>query len=151
MCVGVQGNPGIFGTENLNLRSEGISVKFLFLRMNLCSLRNSAGLKNLSPALTKLPSPQPAFPSTAFPWNSGCRRDQLRGVCWAMSLGNSPCSPSRDKMCGKLFCSGGREMPQDGSLVTFGSCKASFPRNGEADPGMILDGTKCGNGMVSRE
>jgi len=54
-------------------------------------------------------------------------------------------------MCGKLFCTGGNEMPQDGSLVTFEACKASFPRSGEVDPGMILDGTKCGNGMVSRE
>ncbi|KAJ7424337.1 hypothetical protein WISP_29084 [Willisornis vidua] len=56
--------------------------------------------------------------------------------------------PRGDKLCGKLFCSGGREMPRDGSLVTFDSCKASFSRNGEVDPGMILDGTKCGNGMV---
>lgn len=65
MCAGMQGNPGIFGIGNLNLRSEGMSVKCSFLRMDLCSLRNSAGFKNLSPALTKLPSPQPAFPSTA--------------------------------------------------------------------------------------
>lgn len=42
-------------------------------------------------------------------------------------------------------------MPRDMSLVTFDSCKASFSRNGEADAGMVLDGTKCGNGMVSRE
>lgn len=53
-------------------------------------------------------------------------------------------------MCGKLFCAGGMEMPRDGSLVTFGSCKASFPRNEAVDPGMILEGTKCGPGMVSR-
>lgn len=54
-------------------------------------------------------------------------------------------------MCGKLFCSGGREMPQEGSLLSFSSCKGSFPRSGEDDPGMILDGTKCGNGMVSAQ
>lgn len=64
---------------------------------------------------------------------------------------SSSFSPSRDIMCGKLFCAGGQEMPRDGSLVTFESCKASFPRNGGADPGMILNGTKCGDGMVSRE
>lgn len=54
-------------------------------------------------------------------------------------------------MCGKLFCTGGKDMPRDGSMVVFESCKASFPRNGEVDSGMILDGTKCGNGMVSKE
>ncbi|NXE71052.1 ADA28 protein, partial [Calcarius ornatus] len=58
-----------------------------------------------------------------------------------------PCR-RKDKMCGKLFCSGGREMPRDGSLLSFRTCKGSFPRGGEDDPGMILDGTKCGNGMV---
>lgn len=42
-------------------------------------------------------------------------------------------------------------MPRDGSLLSFSSCKGSFPRGGEEDPGMILDGTKCGNGMVSGE
>ncbi|XP_074973643.1 zinc metalloproteinase-disintegrin-like NaMP [Phalacrocorax aristotelis] len=67
-----------------------------------------------------------------------CRRDRGSHV---------PCK-KKDIMCGKLFCTGGNEMPRDGSLVAFQSCKASFPRNGEADPGMILDGTKCGNGMV---
>lgn len=41
-------------------------------------------------------------------------------------------------------------MPTYGSLVTFESCKASFPRNGDTDLGMILNGTKCGDGMVSR-
>ena len=51
-------------------------------------------------------------------------------------------------MCGKLYCSGGWEMPSYGSLVTFESCKASFPRNGDTDLGMILNGTKCGDGMV---
>lgn len=54
-------------------------------------------------------------------------------------------------MCGKLFCTGGQEMPTYGSLVTFESCKASFPRDGEGDLGMILNGTKCGDGMVSRD
>ncbi|NWR94112.1 ADA28 protein, partial [Furnarius figulus] len=67
-----------------------------------------------------------------------CRKDQGSYI---------PCK-KKDKLCGKLFCSGGREMPREGSLVTFDTCKASFPRNGEVDPGMILDGTKCGNGMV---
>lgn len=42
-------------------------------------------------------------------------------------------------------------MPTYGSLVTFESCKASFPRDGEGDLGMILNGTKCGDGMVSRD
>uniref|UniRef100_A0A8D2QD59 Uncharacterized protein n=1 Tax=Zonotrichia albicollis TaxID=44394 RepID=A0A8D2QD59_ZONAL len=61
-----------------------------------------------------------------------------------------PCK-RKDKLCGKLFCSGGREMPRDGSLLSFRACKGSFSRGGGDDPGMILDGTKCGNGMVSGE
>lgn len=68
-----------------------------------------------------------------------------------MHCSSGLCSPSRDIMCGKLFCTGGQEMPTYGSLVTFESCKASFPRDGEGDLGMILNGTKCGDGMVSRD
>lgn len=102
--------------------------------------------KNPPPAQTKLPTP-------SFPCNSGCRRDQpsSEGFSGPCPWGNSSCSPSRDKMCGKLYCSGGTEMPREGSLLAFRSCKGSFPRSGEEDPGMILDGTKCGNGMVSAE
>ncbi|NWH78344.1 ADA28 protein, partial [Piaya cayana] len=80
-----------------------------------------------------------------------CYRMNERGVyygyCRKEKGSHVPCK-KKDIMCGKLFCTGGKEMPEDGSLVSFESCKASFPRNGEADPGMILDGTKCGDGMV---
>ncbi|XP_066193202.1 zinc metalloproteinase-disintegrin-like NaMP [Sylvia atricapilla] len=69
------------------------------------------------------------------------------GYCRKEQGTHLPCK-KKDRMCGKLYCSGGREMPREGSLLTFSSCKGSFPRNGEEDPGMILDGTKCGNGMV---
>ncbi|XP_051496860.1 disintegrin and metalloproteinase domain-containing protein 28 [Apus apus] len=69
------------------------------------------------------------------------------GYCRKEKGSHVPCE-KKDIMCGKLFCTGGKEMPQDGNMLTFGSCKSSFPKNGEADPGMILNGTKCGNGMV---
>ncbi|NXH20353.1 ADA28 protein, partial [Bucco capensis] len=69
------------------------------------------------------------------------------GYCRKEKGSHVPCK-KKDILCGKLFCTGGKEMPRDGSLVTFESCKASFPRHGVDDPGMILDGTKCGNGMV---
>ncbi|XP_027760927.1 disintegrin and metalloproteinase domain-containing protein 28 [Empidonax traillii] len=69
------------------------------------------------------------------------------GYCRKEKGSHVPCK-KKDKMCGKLFCSGGREMPREGSLVTFDSCKASFSKTGDEDPGMVLDGTKCGNGMV---
>uniref|UniRef100_A0A8B9FQ88 ADAM metallopeptidase domain 28 n=1 Tax=Amazona collaria TaxID=241587 RepID=A0A8B9FQ88_9PSIT len=82
---------------------------------------------------------------------ASCYRMNEKGVyygyCRKEKGSHVPCE-KKDIMCGKLFCAGGNEMPRDGSLVTFESCKASFPRNGEADPGMILNGTKCGNGMV---
>ncbi|KAF1468187.1 Disintegrin and metalloproteinase domain-containing protein 28, partial [Eudyptula minor novaehollandiae] len=92
-----------------------------------------------------------AFGPQATEGAASCYRMNEKGVyygyCRKEKGSHVPCK-KKDLMCGKLFCTGGREMPQDGSLVTFESCKASFPRNGEVDPGMILDGTKCGNGMV---
>ncbi|KFO71592.1 Disintegrin and metalloproteinase domain-containing protein 28, partial [Cuculus canorus] len=82
---------------------------------------------------------------------ASCYRMNERGVyygyCRKEEGSHVPCK-KKDIMCGKLFCTGGKDMPEDGSLVSFESCKASFPGNGEADSGMILDGTKCGDGMV---
>ncbi|NXM36833.1 ADA28 protein, partial [Oxyruncus cristatus] len=92
-----------------------------------------------------------AFGPQATDGASSCYRMNERGVyygyCRKEKGSHVPCK-KKDRMCGKLFCSGGREMPRDGSLVTFDSCKASFPKNGDEDPGMILDGTKCGTGKV---
>ncbi|XP_070621425.1 zinc metalloproteinase-disintegrin-like ohanin [Erythrolamprus reginae] len=58
-----------------------------------------------------------------------------------------PCKP-RDKRCGKLYCTGGSNLPTGGSRVSFESCKTSFPRGNEKDVGMVDPGTKCGEGMV---
>ncbi|XP_025978185.1 zinc metalloproteinase-disintegrin-like NaMP isoform X1 [Dromaius novaehollandiae] len=92
-----------------------------------------------------------AFGSQATEGAASCYRMNEKGVyygyCRKEEGTHSPCK-KKDIMCGKLFCAGGKEMPLYGSLVTFESCKASFPSHGEADPGMILSGTKCGNGMV---
>ncbi|XP_032568444.1 disintegrin and metalloproteinase domain-containing protein 28 [Chiroxiphia lanceolata] len=93
-----------------------------------------------------------AFGPQATDGPSSCYRLNERGAYYGYcrkELGTHlPCK-TKDKLCGKLFCSGGREMPREGSLVTVNSCKASFPKNGDdEDLGMILDGTKCGNGMV---
>ncbi|XP_029820428.1 zinc metalloproteinase-disintegrin-like 4a [Manacus vitellinus] len=84
-------------------------------------------------------------PSSCYRLNE---RGAYYGYCRKEQGTHLPCK-AKDKLCGKLFCSGGREMPREGSLVTVNSCKASFPKNGDdEDLGMILDGTKCGNGMV---
>ncbi|NXD15408.1 ADA28 protein, partial [Nothocercus nigrocapillus] len=92
-----------------------------------------------------------AFGPQATEGAASCYRMNEKGVyygyCRKEKGSHSPCK-KKDIMCGKLFCAGGREMPLYGSLVTFESCKASFPNHGEADPGMILNGTKCGDGMV---
>ncbi|XP_060106793.1 zinc metalloproteinase-disintegrin-like NaMP [Heteronotia binoei] len=58
-----------------------------------------------------------------------------------------PCG-KKDLKCGKLYCTGGSRMPSTGSLVSFDSCKGSFPSKGEEDNGMVAPGTKCGEGMV---
>ncbi|KAM9368709.1 disintegrin and metalloproteinase domain-containing protein 28 [Phaethornis superciliosus] len=94
---------------------------------------------------------QAAFGPQATEGAASCYRVNKRGLyygyCRKEKGSHVPCQ-EKDIMCGKLFCTGGKEMPRDGSMVAFDSCKASFPRNGEEDPGMILNGTKCGNGMV---
>lgn len=117
-------------------------------------LKNSRGVKNLplrnwSKNTTKqnIPAVLSMSSYTATEIQAG---EQSSLDTFAVHCSNDPCSPSRDIMCGKLYCSGGQEMPTYGSLVTFESCKASFPRNGDTDLGMILNGTKCGDGMVSR-
>ncbi|XP_063167432.1 zinc metalloproteinase-disintegrin-like ohanin [Candoia aspera] len=58
-----------------------------------------------------------------------------------------PCG-RKDLKCGKLYCTGGSQMPFTGNLVSFLSCKGSFPRNNHEDVGMVGPGTKCGEGMV---
>ncbi|NXX39128.1 ADA28 protein, partial [Tricholaema leucomelas] len=92
-----------------------------------------------------------AFGPEATEGAASCYQMNERGVyygyCRKEKGSHIPCQ-KKDIMCGKLFCTGGKEMPHEGNLVTFESCKASVPRSGVDDPGMILDGTKCGNGMV---
>ncbi|NXG40577.1 ADA28 protein, partial [Psilopogon haemacephalus] len=92
-----------------------------------------------------------AFGPEATVGAASCYQMNERGVyygyCRKEKGSHIPCQ-KKDIMCGKLFCTGGKEMPRDGILVTFESCKASFHKSGIDDPGMILDGTKCGNGMV---
>ncbi|XP_061448319.1 zinc metalloproteinase-disintegrin-like NaMP isoform X2 [Rhineura floridana] len=58
-----------------------------------------------------------------------------------------PCA-KKDLKCGKLYCTGGSRMPSIGSLVSFDTCKGSFPSKGQEDGGMVAPGTKCGEGMV---
>ncbi|XP_075767185.1 zinc metalloproteinase-disintegrin-like NaMP [Pelodiscus sinensis] len=59
-----------------------------------------------------------------------------------------PCA-KKDIKCGKLFCTGGSRMPTDGNLLSFDSCKGSFPNNNNnEDTGMVATGTKCGDEMV---
>ncbi|KAL7981399.1 hypothetical protein Chor_002295, partial [Crotalus horridus] len=71
------------------------------------------------------------------------------GHCRKASGTYIPCKP-KDLKCGKLYCIGGSKMPSAGSLVSFESCKGSFPRGNAEDVGMVDPGTKCGEGMVSK-
>ncbi|NWH39897.1 ADA28 protein, partial [Chloropsis hardwickii] len=103
-----------------------------------------AEIPNSSCCLPFPPAEATDGPASCYHMNE---RGAYFGYCRKEQGTHLPCK-KKDKMCGKLYCSGGREMPRDGSLLTFNSCKGSFPRSGEEDPGMILDGTKCGNGMV---
>ncbi|KAG8141317.1 putative Metalloprotein, partial [Naja naja] len=50
--------------------------------------------------------------------------------------------------CGRLYCTGGSDMPSNGNLLEFLSCRASFPPKDAEDVGMVHPGTKCGEGMV---
>ncbi|KAI1230089.1 hypothetical protein IHE44_0010479, partial [Lamprotornis superbus] len=105
--------------------------------MGTCPTRDSQCKAAFGPQATE-------GPASCYNMNE---RGTYFGYCRKEQGTHLPCK-KKDRMCGKLYCSGGREMPRDGSLLSFSSCKGSFPRGGEEDPGMILDGTKCGNGMV---
>uniref|UniRef100_A0A098LWW8 Metalloproteinase, ADAM28-like protein n=1 Tax=Opheodrys aestivus TaxID=186591 RepID=A0A098LWW8_9SAUR len=74
------------------------------------------------------------------------RKGVYYGYCRKANGTYIPCN-SKATRCGKLYCIGGSEMPVGGSLVEFGSCRASFAKN-EPDVGMVDPGTKCGEGMV---
>ncbi|XP_067399806.1 zinc metalloproteinase-disintegrin-like ohanin [Emydura macquarii macquarii] len=91
-------------------------------------------------------------------WGSGatvaadsCYRINQNGVYYGhCKKANStfiPCA-KKDVKCGKLFCTGGSRMPTGGNLLSFDSCKGSFPNNGNEDTGMVATGTKCDIGMV---
>uniref|UniRef100_A0A8D0GT55 ADAM metallopeptidase domain 28 n=1 Tax=Sphenodon punctatus TaxID=8508 RepID=A0A8D0GT55_SPHPU len=58
-----------------------------------------------------------------------------------------PCG-KKDVKCGKLYCTGGAQMPASGNLVAFDACKSSFTSKDKEDTGMVATGTKCGIGMV---
>lgn len=59
-----------------------------------------------------------------------------------------PPLPCRDVTCGKLFCHDGQEIPNYGSMVRFGACKASFYNDYTKDYGQVEPGTQCGEGKV---
>ncbi|KAI4875240.1 hypothetical protein NFI96_010706 [Prochilodus magdalenae] len=54
----------------------------------------------------------------------------------------------KDKMCGKLFCSNGTSVPEFGTGVSLGSCKATIYNDPTMDYGQVNTGTKCGDGKV---
>uniref|UniRef100_A0A8C8S5B7 ADAM metallopeptidase domain 28 n=1 Tax=Pelusios castaneus TaxID=367368 RepID=A0A8C8S5B7_9SAUR len=90
-------------------------------------------------------------------WGSGtivaadsCYRTNQNGVyyghCRKANGTFIPCA-KKDIKCGKLYCTGGSQMPATGNLLSFDSCKGSFSSD-SADTGMVATGTKCGNEMV---
>ncbi|XP_001233496.1 disintegrin and metalloproteinase domain-containing protein 28 isoform X1 [Gallus gallus] len=120
-------------------------------RMNGHPCNNGEGFCYMGICPTRESQCRAAFGPQATGGAASCYRMNEKGVyygyCRKERGSHVPCK-KKDIMCGKLYCSGGWEMPSYGSLVTFESCKASFPRNGDTDLGMILNGTKCGDGMV---
>ncbi|CAM4702089.1 unnamed protein product [Lepidochelys olivacea] len=91
-------------------------------------------------------------------WGSGatvavdsCYKTNQNGVyyghCKKVNGTFIPCA-KKDIQCGKLFCTGGSRMPTAGNLLSFDSCKGSFPNDNNEDTGMVAAGTKCGDGMV---
>ncbi|XP_030623982.1 zinc metalloproteinase-disintegrin-like brevilysin H2a [Chanos chanos] len=54
----------------------------------------------------------------------------------------------KDVMCGSLFCSGGKEEPNHGIKMEVDNCKATISTDPRSDYGQVLNGTKCGEGLV---
>ncbi|XP_039242576.1 disintegrin and metalloproteinase domain-containing protein 28 [Pipra filicauda] len=135
MC---SGNSASCPTDRFRVNGHPCSFGEGYCYMGKCPTRDSQCKAAFGPQATD-------GPSSCYRLNE---RGAYYGYCRKEQGTHLPCK-AKDRLCGKLFCSGGREMPREGSLVTVNSCKASFPKNGDdEDLGMILDGTKCGNGMV---
>ncbi|KAM6431626.1 zinc metalloproteinase-disintegrin-like NaMP [Liasis olivaceus] len=76
------------------------------------------------------------------------RKGVYYGHCQKENGRYIPCK-RKDLKCGKLYCTGGSRMPSTGSLVSFHTCKGSFPTyKNQKDAGMVGPGTKCGEEMV---
>ncbi|XP_017682762.1 PREDICTED: disintegrin and metalloproteinase domain-containing protein 28 [Lepidothrix coronata] len=135
MC---SGNSASCPTDRFRVNGHPCNFGEGYCYMGKCPSRDSQCKAAFGPQATD-------GPASCYRLNE---RGAYYGYCRKEQGTHLPCK-AKDTLCGKLFCSGGREMPREGSLVTVNSCKASFPKNGDdEDPGMILDGTKCGNGMV---
>ncbi|CAJ1068776.1 disintegrin and metalloproteinase domain-containing protein 28 isoform X2 [Xyrichtys novacula] len=83
---------------------------------------------------------------------SNCYNQNTRGTYYAFCRRPSknqyiPCQ-KQDVLCGKLFCTNGKDSPNYGRMVRFGNCKASFYEDHLEDYGQVDDGTKCGDGKV---
>lgn len=85
--------------------------------------------------------------------------------CLCACVGVSVCATCRDAKCGKIQCQGGANRPvigtnavsietniplQEGGRIL---CRGTHVYLGDdmPDPGLVLAGTKCGDGMVSDE
>uniref|UniRef100_A0AAY4DWS1 ADAM metallopeptidase domain 28 n=1 Tax=Denticeps clupeoides TaxID=299321 RepID=A0AAY4DWS1_9TELE len=82
-----------------------------------------------------------------------CYEMNSKGVnyayCTRTATSYVPCQ-KRDVLCGKLFCSGGKDKPESGSyvLASGGQCKVMVYDDPANDFGQVEAGTKCGVGMV---
>ncbi|XP_059551941.1 disintegrin and metalloproteinase domain-containing protein 28 [Myotis daubentonii] len=70
------------------------------------------------------------------------------GYCHRVNNTPIPCK-ANDAICGKLFCQGGSDnLPWEGRIVTFLTCKTFEPEDSSEEIGMVANGTKCGNKKV---
>ncbi|XP_061088477.1 disintegrin and metalloproteinase domain-containing protein 8-like [Conger conger] len=95
-------------------------------------------------------------------WGSGaqvgrdlCFHENIYGsdhaYCKKTASGNVGCTRKNMK-CGKIFCTGGKNFPITGRLVSYPRgpevCKLAVDNSGIEDIGMVPTGTKCGDKRV---
>ncbi|GAA6109883.1 zinc metalloproteinase-disintegrin-like crotastatin [Tachysurus ichikawai] len=82
-----------------------------------------------------------------FCYNQNTRGTYYAYCVWPINGTYIGCQ-KQDVKCGKLFCDLGQYNPNDGQLVQFANCKATFYREPESDNGQVNTGTKCGDEKV---
>ncbi|NXE02788.1 ADA19 protein, partial [Chaetorhynchus papuensis] len=129
-----------------------------------------------APALgiSALPAVPRSFPLCAGAWPApdACFQDvnmagNTYGNCGKDSQGRYVKCDKRDAMCGKIQCQSSAKKPQGTNTVSIDTtirfkgrevkCRGTFVYSAKddqedlSDPGLVLTGTKCGDGMVCKD